>query len=243
MRNLIDKDISKWNKRFDNKYFISSNEWYTSNFVSSQTLSIKQKDKDRMGSVQLKDISDPQIKYDFSFSVTENRKYEFFRIHSSLLKRGIINKVSLNGVKNDISMIPVSISKKENLHEIYDRKYIRHSYKLEGSLTSIIAYVTILEDTIEYFQKIWGYDESGNEHSIIKYPIGTIVSEISNKSSDYMVIDYHFNIYNGEYHIDYIVSEIESDPKSSIIKYGRQMIIIEDKLSYSRNNRIDNLLN
>jgi len=251
MRVLIDKDISKWNKRISNtQYYISINSW-SNNTRPSQILTVMERTNLGMSGLgdQLKETTDPTIKYNFTFSLTSNRKDEFFRIHELLLKNGIANQVSYTethppfGSKRKSIMIDPKFSLSEETHIVYSREYTRYSYQFDGYLSSIIAYITILEDTIEFFQKLWGYDENGGEVCIIKYPIGTIVSKPNDKSKDYIVISYDFIVDGGEYHIKYIVAEMVSDIKSSIIKYGGIETIKESDLSYSRNNRIDNILN
>lgn len=90
---------------------------------------------------------------------------------------------------------------------------------------------------------IWGYDKDGSEHNLLKYPIGSIVSKVSDKSEDLMVVDYTFSVQYDKYYIDYVVCEMETIPNSLAIKYGKSETLPEDQLTWSRNDRIDNILN
>jgi hypothetical protein len=105
-----------------------------------------------------------------------------------------------------------------------------------------MAYISYLEDTINFFSEIWGYDEDGSEVCLLKYPIGTIVSLEKDKSKDYLVLDYKYSKSDGKYHIDFVASEMLNS-KGSIIKYGDVSTFNESQLCYSRNSRIDDILN
>src|ERR1039457_584792 len=119
MRVLIDKDILKWNKRFnDSPYYIDCNYWQGNvqalkvmdksmgsisptglpvNNFQPPNLSTTSIYDSMNGGFSLVEISDPVIKYDFIFSIAENRQKEFFQIQSSLINKGILNSVVFNG--------------------------------------------------------------------------------------------------------------------------------------------------
>jgi hypothetical protein len=116
-----------------------------------------------------------------------------------------------------------------------------YSYTFKGKLSSIMAYVMFLEDTINYFSEIFGYNEDGTEVNLLKFPIGTIVSKSKDKSKDYLVLEYRYKKLDGKYSIDYLISEMISN--GLIIKYGDIENGYENDLCYSRNSRIDDILN
>ena len=105
-----------------------------------------------------------------------------------------------------------------------------------------MAYISYLEDTINYVSEMWGYNEDGSEVCLLKYPIGTIVSLPEDKSKDYLVLDYSYNKLDGKYYIDFVVSEMMNS-KGAVIKYGEIYTFNESQLCYSRNSRIDDILN
>ena len=252
MRVLKDIDINKWNKKLDKSpYYIQLGSWTTTlNSGPTQTLHIMQKIETSMPGMgpQLSEITEPTISYNFSFSIAENRKNDFFKIVSNLLDKGIANHKSLgSGTSAPPQQIIIDrnvVNKiDESNHSIYNKEYVKYSYSFKGKFISIMSYITILEDAIEFFQKIWGYDKDGSEHNLLKYPIGTIVSKTDDKSEDMMVIDYSFLVQYDKYIIDYIVCSMETIPNSLVIKYGNHETLSEDKLTWSRNDRIDNILN
>jgi hypothetical protein len=104
-----------------------------------------------------------------------------------------------------------------------------------------MAYDMFLEDTINYFSEIFGYNEDGTEVNLLKFPIGTIVSKSKDKSKDYLVLEYRYKKLDGKYSIDYLISEMISN--GLIIKYGDIENGYENDLCYSRNSRIDDILN
>jgi len=133
-------------------------------------------------------------------------------------------------------------SKEEITHLVFEKEYIRFTIHFAGKLGSIMAYISYLEDTINFFSEIWGYKEDGTEVCLVKYPIGTIVSLPKDKSTDYLVLDYKYRKLDGKYFIDFISSEMLNN-KGSVITYGEIYTFRESELCYSRNSRIDDILN
>ena len=125
-----------------------------------------------------------------------------------------------------------------------NRNYKKMQYNFRGKVSSIIAYVQALKDTIEYFGMIWGYTEEGEELCLLKYPIGSIVSPVNDKSTDVLVVDYKYNkSTNSKFSIDYEVYEILSNEKSSTLQYGNKSIFSENELSLSRTAQVNSILN
>jgi hypothetical protein len=85
------------------------------------------------------------------------------------------------------------------------------------------------------------YEKSYVGATVTPY-IGTIVSLPKDKSTDYLVLDYKYRKLDGKYYIDFIVSEMINN-KGSVITYGEIYTFRESELCYSRNSRIDNILN
>jgi hypothetical protein len=131
----------------------------------------------------------------------------------------------------------------KTLHKVFDKEYMRLEYDFSGKLSSIMAYVCLLETSIEYFSMIWGYDEDGNEYNLLKYPIGNVVSPADDKSKDYLILDYKFIRAGAQFVVGYVACEMFADKNSPIVKYGPVQSFSEDKLVWSRNNRIDDILN
>jgi hypothetical protein len=241
MRYLKDSEIIDWSKKLEGSNLLFSPN---TNMLGSTSIRISRVTESYVERL-IKDIPDCEISYKLSFSVTENRKNDFFNLLNRVIKNGFKttliydNKISEIKINHDIVL-----SKEETIHSLYNRNFIRYSYNFKGLVSEIIAYSTMIEDTINYFSLIWGYDEEGNEHCLLKYPIGSIVSMNNDKSRDYLVVDYNYSMFNNkEYRIGYVISEILTDPKSAILRYGVNKIEHDNTLCFSRNDRIDNILN
>ena len=243
---LTDNEILKWNDRLEQNHLTKIklspiyDKWGRVNIAISKL--------NRMGIVEyINDI--PTLTFRLSFSVTKNRIGEFKKLLQRFMEEGVETKVSIisdpriSEVLRDMRPNCEISEFSEIEHIVNNREFIRTSYTFNGELTSIIAYVSIIEEAIAFFEMIWGYDEDGNEYNLLKFPISSIVTLDGNKSQDYLVLDYKYTKdTNGVRTIRFSVVEM-IDNNKSIIKYGKSMTFDESRLGYSRNNRIDNILN
>ena len=247
MKYLSDTEILNWNRRLERSDYAV----YPLSNVRSGHPDIIFRQKINNGyspmGEQLVETIDPFIRYDFTFSVASNRKETFFDLFEKLSKESFGTKSIYRDQKSekimDITFNDTVIeSKEENTHMVYEKEYIRYTYHFAGKLGSIMAYVSYLEDTINFFSEIWGYNEDGTEVCLLKYPIGTVVSKPTDKSTDYLVLDYKYRRLDSKYYIDFVVSEM-LNTKGSVITYGEIYTFRESELCYSRNSRIDDILN
>jgi len=247
MKYLSDTEILNWNRRLERSDYAVHP---LSNVRSGHPdIIFRQKINNGYSPMgeQLVETIDPFIRYDFTFSVASNRKETFFDLFEKLSKESFGTKSIYRDQKSekimDITFNDTVIeSKEENTHMVYEKEYIRYTYHFAGKLGSIMAYVSYLEDTINFFSEIWGYNEDGTEVCLLKYPIGTIVSLPKDKSTDYLVLEYKYRKLDGKYFIDFIASEMLNN-KGSVITYGEIYTFRESELCYSRNSRIDDILN
>lgn len=256
MKYLTDTEILNWNKRLEKSDY---SVYPISNMRSgSPDIIFRQKVNNNHHMLlgdQFVETPDPFIRYDFTFSIASNRKSDFFDLFEKLSNEEFGTKSILRVPTNEYRNLPsndkifdipfndsIIDKKEENKHFIYDKEYVRFTYHFAGKLGSIMAYISYLEDAINFFSEIWGYNEDGSEVCLLKYPIGTIVSLLKDKSKDYLVLDYKYRKMDGKYFIDFTISEMLND-KGSIIKYGEVISASEGLLCYSRNSRIDNILN
>ena len=191
-------------------------------------------------------IHEPEIEYELTFSVCEKRIDEFFDIFKKITEKGIENFVYHSTTEHRQIKFTEDViySKNELIHSFMNRNYKKIQYNFRGKVSSIIAYVQALKDTIEYFDMIWGYTEEGEELCLLKYPIGSIVSPLNDKSKDVLVVDYKYNkSTNSKFSIDYEVYEILSNEKSSTLQYGNKSILSENELSLSRTAQVNSILN
>jgi len=254
MRYLTDTEILKWSNRLENSSL--SFVPVFSNITGHPDINIVRKyGSSLIGFKEEYNLTETDISYQLSFSVTKNRVEDFFSLFDRLWNNGFHTQLIVSDGSNYNSTSPKTRSQKIQLskdvlikieeitHTIFNRDFVRYTYNFSGKVQEIIAYVTILEDTINYFSLIWGYDEEGHEHCLVKFPIGSIVSLVEDKSKDYLVIDYNYIFQNNQYEISYRISEILTESKSSIIRYSSPTSAKDENLCFSRNNRIDNILN
>lgn len=247
---LSDSDIMGWNDRIPEKSNLYIGARYSTT-ASQPTIVFTLRDSHMYPSVsqngqanKVREVGDPDFNYRFAFSIASNREEEFYSIFNKVAKEPFENHVlTANGtvarlmLNKNIADEPI-----KTLHKVFDKEYLRLEYNFIGKLSSIMAYVGLLEISIEYFSQIWGYDEDGNEYNLMKFPIGNIVSPADDKSKDYLILDYKF-IRAGSFMIDYVACEMFADKNSAIVKYGPVQTFSEKNLVWSRNNRIDDILN
>ena len=246
---LSDSDIMGWNDRIpkDSNLYIGARYSTT---ASQPTIVFTLRDSHMYPSVdqygtanKVKEVGDPDFKYRFAFSIASNREEEFYSIFNKLAREPFENHVmTANGTVTRLKLDKnIASEPVKTLHKVFDKEYLRLEYIFEGKLSSIMAYVGLLETSIEFFSQIWGYDEDGNEYNLMKFPIGNIVSPADDRSKDYLVLDYKF-IRAGAFMINYVVCEMFADKNSAIVKYGPVQTFSEKNLVWSRNNRIDDIL-
>jgi hypothetical protein len=250
---LTDSEIMKLNNRLnDSRFFVrpeytSQSSWPVLGYYLRPNYNQPDMASQNSNSYDGR-IDEPSIEYEFTFSICEKRIDEFFEIFDRISEDGVENLCySMGGNNNMTKKVEftdkVIHSESKVVHKVYNRNYVKIKYNFRGKVSSIFAYIKFLEDTIGFFGNIWGYTEEGDEVCLLKYPIGNIVSPIKEKSMDVLVIDYVYIKLSDEYKINYMVCEILSDEKSSILKYGDSFTIKEDDLTLSRTNQINSLLN
>jgi hypothetical protein len=237
---LTDVDIMKWNdSRLPQKLMVYAK--YTNTLDINIEFNLNELEYNPSGN--FKPCGDPKIDFRFTFSIAKDRSDFFFEILNKLKSKKFDNKVRKdNGTYEKLTIKEEDIKKiEETEHRVLNTDYIRYTYNFSTYTSSIMAWVYLLESTIEFFSKIWGYDKDGGEHNLLKYPIGSIVCKGKDKSIDYLILDLDYEIRGGSYDIKYVIAQMIST--GSIIKYGDIQKEIESNLSWSRNGRIDDILN
>lgn len=247
---LSDSEIMNWNNRLGSSPYFVIPRYHSQN--SFPMIVFKQRVKTGLASFGNDPeaevvTNDPHMKFIFSFSVAKNRVDNFFHIFDKWFTNKIETK-TLFEHKSDrekIGDIVVSESiiksKTQTEHKVKEKEFTKFTYEFEGYLSSIMTYVMFLEDTIEIFSKIWGYDERGFEHSLTKFTIGDIVSKTDNQSEDYLVLDFSPKKLDNKFNIDYEVCKMIE--RGQIIQYGQIEFVNVSDITWSRNNRINDILN
>lgn len=241
MRYLSDSEILSWNNRLKEKWRLLPR--YTPK-SSNPVIVIKEVTSMGMGMETFRECEDPTIVFNFIFSISKNRDVDFFKMFEQLLAEGFDTNFEYNNHHQKINIDrSVILSTEKQDHRIHEKEYIRYNYSLLGKITQIVALVTIIEDTIKFADMMWGYSESGEEVSLLSFPVGTVVSPKNNKSLDYIVLDYHFVRDWSGFRIELKTSQMNFNEKSSVIQYGELKTFKEEELQFSRNSRIDQILN
>jgi len=241
MKYLLDSEILNWNDRLmDSPYMVMAR--YHHNASWPMILFRQKVDKFN----DLVTTLDPFLKFSFTFSISKNRTEFFWHLFDKWYDSSIENKTIYSDSSNDekISTIEVTdkiiTSKDITEHMVLEKEYTRYNYQFNGKLSSIMAYVMFLEDTIEIFSKIWGYSEDGAEICLTKFQIGSVVSKKQDRSKDYLILDYLPSKSGGVFSIDYQICEMVQN--GHVIKYGLSEVSSDRDLTYSRDNRIDDIL-
>lgn len=248
-KHISDSEIMNWNDRLQETPYFVMPRYHTNN--SYPMIVFKQRVKTGLGSFGMDPnmeviTMDPHMKFQFSFSVAKNRVDNFFHIFNKWFTNKIETKTLFvdNSNREKIKDIEISDSiiksKKQVNHKVKEKEYTKFTYDFDGHLSSIMAYVMFLEDTIEIFSKIWGYDEDGGEHTLTKFSIGDVVTKTGDQSEDYLILDLNPQKSGNQFSIYYEISKMVL--KGQIIQYSQSELVREDKITWSRNNRIDDIL-
>ena len=241
---LSDSEIMNWNDRLSSTPYFVIPRYHTHN--SFPMIVFKQRIKTMDPETEVVTM-DPHMKFNFSFSVAKNRVDNFFHIFDKWFTNKIETKTLFVDKSNreKIGDIEVSESiiksKAQTEHKVKEKEYTKFTYDFEGHLSSIMAYVMFLEDTIEIFSKIWGYDENGGEHVLTKFAIGDIVTKTGDQSEDYLVLDFSPTKSDNKFNINYEICKMIK--RGQIIQYGQVEFVNISDITWSRNNRIDDILN
>jgi len=228
---LLDDEILNWNYKFKS----NKDYWISSLYDHSPTKpSIMFK---RNG----EEIYEPIDEYTLSLSVAEKRKNEFFKIIETILNtfRYNFNKVCNKSYNDLISDVKYDIEERE--YKIGEQVYISLKFNFKCGVGSIIACVKAIEETVEYFNLLYAYDENGKEYNLMKFGIGSVVSLKTEPKNDYVVLNYSYEKSNKKHIIKYVVSKIIK--KENGIVYDTLSYYNENDLIWNRNDRLDYLLN
>lgn len=244
MRYLTDTEILAWNDKLHNSNYMlrprSHNRSGNVDIVFVQKVATVLNNNQQT----FVETTDPVISFKYLFSISSNRVKDFWEIFNRRKSISLGTCTNYNDKYESISFDEnhIVLSKDETKHKIKEKEYTRFSYELKGKFSQIIAFITVIQDSIKFFSKLWGYTEDGKEVSLLDFPIGSVCSMKSDKSNDYIVLDYEYTIIFNEYRIDYKIAKMEWKENSPIVTYGEIQIASEVQLCFSRNSRIDDIL-
>ena len=126
------------------------------------------------------------------------------------------------------------------------RGLITKEYQIETTIDDSFDGLKIVHFSDLHYLRITNKETTQSiieEINLLKYNVGSIVSPVADKSVDLMIVDYVYKKYNDLYVIEYKTCQILGTDKSHIIKYGEFRVLPDTKLTISRNNNLDSLLN
>lgn len=240
---ISDIEILRWNQRLIDTSFMVFPKYHPQS--SYPMIVFKQKLNGPFASSGEIITTDPVQEFKFSFSVAKNRVNNFFHIFENWYCDSVNTRTFYQHDDNkekisDIDLKSLTIKKSQSEHLVSEKEYVKFTYDFKGKLSSIMIYVMFLEDTIEIFSKIWGYDKQGSEYQLTKFRIGDVVSKKNNLSEEYLILDYSPIKIGNDIFVDYEISKMIL--KGQIIQYEQVEQISEKGLSWSRNSRIDDIL-
>ena len=175
-------------------------------------------------------IKEPHIRYHLQFSIENSMFDKFNKIYDLIKHNNLETKIFTNDSYRDINFDNLIIDFKTEQHTLYRKDYIKYDYMIEGNLGDIMGYVKFIDDALTFL--------------VIepRFKISEIVSDVKDRSTDYLVLKYEYNVEGSKYSIQYIVSEILNDKPDTIIRYGESRFMREDQLTWSRTSRIDEII-
>jgi len=174
---------------------------------------------------------EPHIRYNLVFSIENSMVDKFNEIYNIIKHNNLQTKVYLNDAYRDINIDNLVIDFKNEYHTLYKKDYTKYDYMFEGNLGDIMGYVKFIEDSLTFLT------------IEPKFKISEVVSDVTNRSTDYLVLKHEYQQTGSKYTIEYIVSEILNDNPDTIIRYGKSTLMNENQLTWSRTARIDEVIN
>jgi hypothetical protein len=227
---LTDNEILSWNDRLSDldPYFIVMPRYISSSSYNPVICFQKNARKTNWGVNigEVLDVEEPVIKYNFIFSILSSKVDKFNEIYNIIKLNHIRTITYLNNDKTrtlNIDGLDVHLSINEHL--VFEKEYQRYSYDLNGKLGDIMAFVKLLEDTILFLD------------CETKYKLSDIVCDKKDNSVDYIVLEFIYSI-----GIEYLVAEIIDNSSGNVIRYGKTMVKQEKELVWSRDARINKIL-
>lgn len=246
---LSDREIMSWNDRLvDHQLGIFVKAQYNANTIfpaieytsdiTRQVVSQQSWGRNLYTNSDGNVVKEPHIRYNLVFSIENSMIDKFDKIYNIIKHNNLQTKVYLNdglgktvGKYRDINFDNLIIDFKNEQHTLYKKDYVKYDYMLEGNLGDIMGYVKFIEDTLTFIT------------IEPKFKISEVVSDVTNRSTDYLVSKYEYQQTGSKYTIEYIVSEILNDTPDTIIRYGKSTLMNEDQLTWSRTARIDEVIN
>lgn len=188
-------------------------------------------------------VLDPPVVYKLTFSFAESCTEEFEYILETLMTKDFDNHVWKTSKKKEkVYLNSKSITKTQSTHKIGKLNYVRYEWLIKSTMSEAMAATYVVESAVEIFGKCWGVTEDGEKVCLMKFPVGSMVNLEGNKSEDWLVLDWSFDLLSPNFHHDYEVVAMTEKPGSAVVSYDKRQLVSEHRISWSRNGRIDDIL-
>ena len=239
MNNFTDKEIISWNDRlfehqinvfikpiYDNTA-INPNIGYLVNMMSVDPVNNWAKDIYKSERV----VIEPRLEYIYNFSIKKSLIDKYNEILNIVKSIPVAtSSISNDKSKRNLDTNSVKVKEKVTEHSIYKEDYFLYDIELEGLLGDIMLYIKQIEDALNFLSKK------------PMFKIHDVVSLPNDRSMDYLVVDYIYTKVANTYSIDYKIAEIISSEAEDVIRYGSTKITDEKSLTWSRTQRIDEVI-
>ena len=248
MRELQKEDINKWNARLSKINLAISATIVGGHHNLKVFITPEHKNYYDFNLIHNEIKSSPIVNYDFSFSISEKSIKRFDSLLDSFLEDGMQFYIYQFGkFQNPIRFEKTHFDKYLTIknHNLYEVNYEQRNYKFrQEDLFNIIYFITCVEDVVKIISEYYEYESDGKEICKIKYPVGTIVSIVSDKSGDYMVQNVKFIRSNSDTTLGYHLTKIETPIKSEVLIFSNDILYcLEEDIVSNRDNRLNILLN
>lgn len=237
---FCDTEIFEFNRiLFDNNIGYSVQPSYTNN-NSSVELKIIPSYENNFESIHKSLI----INYTYVFSIYEdaydlfNTIFEYF--HSLPIETNAFIQCDSNNIKKSekrkIEILNVSVEKEINKHKVDNINYVRFDIKIEGLISDIFGYYTIIKRSLVCLNKYWAIDNN-KVMPLFKFNKYDIASAFG---SEIIVDDFYFDKYDND--IVYSVRYIRQY-NLGYIEYSNPFTIAQKNIVPSRNEILSSILN
>lgn len=186
---------------------------------------------------------DPPIGYKLTFSVAKSCTDEFEDILETLMTKDFDNHVWKTSKNSEKVKVDTNFIKKvQTTHRIGKVDYVRYEWTMKSCMSDVMAACYVVESAVVIFGKCWGVTEDGEKVCLMKFPVGSMVNLEGNKSEDWLVLDWSFDLLSPNFHHDYEVVAMTEKPGSAVVSYDKRQLVAEHRISWSRNGRIDDIL-
>lgn len=226
---LSDTEIRSWNDRINEYMTLGYRFGVIPRYTSSSTYpaigitthSISQWD-DWSRKSEVKDGKQFIAPYIYTFSIIEDKDIEFQNALKKLRSYEIGNKSMIDDKEVDFK--PQEPTEVRDLHTVNNKKYVRYKYSIKSFVGNIITQFWLIDTALKFATR-----ES-------KFKVNDIVSLQSDRSGDYLLTEQIVGTSN------FLAVKVKEITENTILYEPMIIELPEEQLTWSRTNRIDDII-